>query len=119
MFHDNRVFVPCNSSIPTICTHRNVHGNPIPLQSPYVGAVARGLRCVPIVRPEDVEPVGKGSVTVRGVEVFGHQGTRCAVGKAGPRVTQLAHSLWSRGGLQGGRASDGHGLAYARAGNRA
>uniref|UniRef100_A0A7S0MEC5 Phospholipid/glycerol acyltransferase domain-containing protein n=1 Tax=Cryptomonas curvata TaxID=233186 RepID=A0A7S0MEC5_9CRYP len=40
------------------------------------GAMARGLQCVPIVRPEDVEPVGKGSVTVRGVEVFGHEGTR-------------------------------------------
>ncbi len=46
----------------------------------YVGAVARGLRCVPIVRPEDVEPVGQGRVTVKGVEVLGHEGSRCFAG---------------------------------------
>ena len=38
---------------------------------------------MPIVRPEDVEPAGKGNVTVRGKEVFGHDGTRCLVGRQG------------------------------------
>ena len=46
------------------------------LQRKYIGAFARALKGIPVVRPEDIERRGAGFVTTHGTHVAGHGGTR-------------------------------------------
>jgi hypothetical protein len=40
-----------------------------------IGAMATALKAIPVVRPDDLERKGKGFITCRGVQVYGHAGT--------------------------------------------
>mmetsp|Transcript_15481 Transcript_15481/g.36454 ORF Transcript_15481/g.36454 Transcript_15481/m.36454 type:complete len:802 (-) Transcript_15481:311-2716(-) len=42
----------------------------------FIGVIARALKGIPVVRPDDNETKGKGFVTTEGTKVYGHMGTQ-------------------------------------------
>jgi hypothetical protein len=46
------------------------------MSRPWIGSFARAMKCIPVVRPDDLVKHGNGFITVRGTSVKGHGGTR-------------------------------------------
>ena len=42
----------------------------------WIGSFARAMKCIPVVRPDDIVTEGSGFITVKGTIVTGHGGTR-------------------------------------------